>query len=482
MSSWRVLAQRATTRQWLHMDLPLTPTTRRWELSASGALSGTVAAQVGGMLAEDGKPLLDEWGTLIYLEADGIIRWGGIVVSSRFTGSAWTVEAAGFAAYPHGVPFGDEWSLAQVDPAKIVADLWAHVQSYPDGDLGVTVTGSTSVRVGTVSTAALIAATAAWQSAKDAYDAANTILTGRRATETARRTEYTALVADRTAASAALAAAKRTGNSAAIAAAQATYNAAVAAATAKQAQVTAAANARKAQADVVAPLKATLTARAKARTAAKAAEKEDGGAYELAWWDTPDCGNEIDRLSRETPFDFVESHRWNDDRTDVLHTIEVHYPRAGRRRTDLSFVLGENIVGFADPQRDGDKFANEIEGVGAGEGAGSLRRTTAVRDGRLRRPHVLLAKDVAKKDRLDALIRDERIRRTQPLVITTITVRNHPHAPIGSWALGDDIRVQVTNPWLGNVDIWHRVVGWELVTESTARLSLERSDSFIYSA
>jgi hypothetical protein len=100
----------------------------------------------------------------------------------------------------------------------------------------------------------------------------------------------------------------------------------------------------------------------------------------------------------------------------------------------------------------------------------------------LRRPYVLAVKDVAKATRLDALIRDERIRRQQPLTIPNITVRDHPHARIGSWQLGDDILVQATLPWLGDVSIWHRVVGWELLTDSTAQLTLERSDTFTYGA
>jgi len=481
MSGWRYLLQRATTGEWLHTDLPLTRTSGpRWELSAAGSLAGTVAPDLGGMLAADGKVLLDEWSTLIHVEADGVIRWSGIVISSKFSGSQWKVEAAGYATYPFGIPFGDEWGLAKIDPAQIVRDLWAHVQSYPDSNLGVVVAGSTTLRIGTDSTAKLKAATTAWEAAKAAYDAANKVLKARQATETAARKVYSTLVADRTAKNAALTAAKKTGNPAAIAAAQSAYNQAKAAASAQKTVVDQRAATKKAQAEVVAPLKATLDVRAEAKRAAKEAEDADGGGYKLEWWNTPDVGDEIDSLARETPFDFTEFHAWDGD--DIAHTITVHYPRAGRRRDDLAFVLGENVTAITDPVRDGDKFANEVTGLGAGEGAGSLRRTTAVRDGRLRRPYVLAAKDVSKATRLDALIRDERIRRQQPLTVPSITVRDHPHAQIGSWQLGDDILVQATLPWLGDLSIWHRVVGWELVTEHTARLSLERSDSFTYGA
>lgn len=478
--TWRILAQRAVTGAWLHTDLPVKRDSLSWALSAPGMFSGTLAPDLGGMLAEDGRPLLDEWSTLLYVEADGVIRWGGIVITSRFAGSAWRVEAAGFSTYPHGIPFGDSWALAEVDPARIVRDLWAHVQSWPDGDLGVTVEGSTPLRIGSQSTERLRLATVAWEQAKAPYDAANKILKARQAVEAAERKKYSPLVAARSAKSKELAAAKKTKNPSLIAAAQAAYNTAKAAAAAQKAIVDQAAASRKAQADVVAPLKATLDARAETKRVAKEAEDADGGAYKLEWWDSPDIGDEIDRIVEETPMDFTESHRWDGD--DVAHTVTVHYPRAGRRRTDLAFNLGENVTAIAEPVRDGDRFANEVIGVGAGEGAGSLRRSTAVRDGRLRRPHVMLAKDVAKASRLDALIRSERIRRQQPLTIPSVTVRDHPHAPIGSWDLGDDILVQATLPWLGAVSIWHRVVGWALLTDHTARLDLERSDTFTYGA
>lgn len=362
MTSWRYLVQRATTGEWLHTDLPLNRDVLRWELSGAGVLSGTLAPDLGGMLAEDGKPLLDEWGSLVYAEAGGIIRWGGIVIASRFERSHWRAECAGFATYPHGIPYGDKYTQIGVDPATVIRHLWAHVQASPDGDLGVKVSNAkTPVRLGT-----------------------------------------------------------------------------------------------------------------------PANGKETAEPYELTWWDHPDVGGEIDTLAATTPLDYTERHAWNTDRTDVTHEIVLGYPRLGRRRTDLSFTLGDNVTNIGAPEWDGDRFANEVIGVGAGEGAGSLHRTAAVRDGRLRRPYLYLAKDVSSRTRLDALIRDERIRRQQPLTIPSVTVKDHPHAPIASWDVGDDILIQATLPWLGDVALWHRIVGWDLLTEHTAALSLERSDSFTY--
>ncbi|MGO4251246.1 hypothetical protein AB4Y81_03175 [Paenarthrobacter sp. TAF1] len=371
MSRWRYIAQRAITGEFLDMELPLNREELRWDLSGAGSLRGTVTPDVGGLRAPDGRLLLEEWGTIIYAEADGQIRWGGIVVRSGFQGPTWTIEAAGFATYPHGIPYTGTYSKIGVDPADVVAHIWQHVQGYADGNLDVAVTGSkTPVRLGT--------------EPKDV--------------------EFT------------------TGSGESVA--------------------------------------------------------FQSGPYELNWWETPDCGSEIDSLAKETPFDYEERHFWEGD--EVKHELRIGYPRLGRRRDDLAFIQGDNIADVVSPTLDGEDFSNEVVGLGAGEGVGALRRTTAIRDGRLRRPAVYTAKDVSSVARMDSLIRAELQRRQKTLDISQVTVRDHPNAPIGSWNLGDDVLIQATIPWLGDVDLWCRVTGWALTSETTAVLNLARSDSFTY--
>lgn len=478
MSNWRYIAQRVLTGEILEWELPIARDELSWELSGAGSFRGTVSPDTARLRAADGRLLLEEWGTLLYAEADGEIRWGGIVMSSKFNGAAWSVEAAGFSAYAHGLPYGGAYTGVAVDPATVIGAIWSHIQSYPHGNLGLTVKGSTPVRIGTASdTAAADAATAA-ASAKADYTAEQTELTTRRASLAAARKDYSAKLAARTAANKALSAAKKTGNAGAIAAAQAAYNAAVADATAAKSVITTREAAVASQVATVKTLKTAYDkANASKKTAAKAA-KGDGGAYKLNWWETPDCGQEINSLASETPFDLIERHYW--DGEAIKHEIQVAYPRAGRRRDDLAFIQGGNIADVVTPEIQGDGFANEVLGIGAGENKGTLRRTIAVRDGRLRRSHVYAAKDVRSPTRLDSMIRSELQRRLSVLDITEVTVREHPNAPIGSWTLGDDVLIQATLPWLGDVELWCRITGWSLISDTTARLSLRRSDAFNY--
>lgn len=492
MSRWRYIAQRALTGEILEWELPLDRDDLTWDLSGPGSLRGSVAPDIGTLRAHDGHLLLEEWGTFLYAEADGEIRWGGIVQASGFSGKTWTIEAAGFSSYPTGIPFGGTLVGVDVDPADVVRQLWAHVQGFADARLGVTVVGSTTTRVGTDSDRQLALATADEAEAKRQRDVAVAALTQARAALTARRTDLTAATKARTAATRLvtqrkqeLTAASKTGNASAIAAAQAALSAAEGAVTAadavvatRQAAVTAASATVTDREAVVVATRAGVTAATEKRKTAASAVKDDGGAYKLQWWDAPDVGREIDALAKETPFDYAERHFWDGD--TIRHEVQIGHSRLGRRRTDLSFVQGDNVTSVISPGRDGAGFANGVFGVGAGEGAGALRRTTAVRDGRLRRVAVVSAKDVTSTARLDAEIRDTLSRSDLGLVIDRVDVRDHPNAAIGSWAVGDDVLIEATLPWLGDVALWHRITSWTLTSDYTATLHLARSDSFTY--
>lgn len=54
------------------------------------------------------------------------------------------LEAKGFAAYPKGTPWLDNWNPLVVDPFQIVTRIWNHVQSYANGNLNVEVYPATS--------------------------------------------------------------------------------------------------------------------------------------------------------------------------------------------------------------------------------------------------------------------------------------------------------------------------------------------------
>ncbi len=85
---WRYLAQRLTrdgsSGPWLDNELPLTDVSFTDVLSGPTQLTATITPELTRLVAADGKPLLDEWGTAIYAEADGEIRAAAILVSSTW--------------------------------------------------------------------------------------------------------------------------------------------------------------------------------------------------------------------------------------------------------------------------------------------------------------------------------------------------------------------------------------------------------------
>src|SRR5690606_27973797 len=98
-------------------------------------------------------------------------------------------------------------------------------------------------------------------------------------------------------------------------------------------------------------------------------EDTESGPYTLDWWESPNIGEEIDKLARDTPFDYRERGRWNEDRSAPIVALEFAYPRIGRRRFDLRFAQGENIDNVLPIEEDPDLFCTTVIVHGRGEGS-----------------------------------------------------------------------------------------------------------------
>jgi hypothetical protein len=206
--------------------------------------------------------------------------------------------------------------------------------------------------------------------------------------------------------------------------------------------------------------------------------------YGLVWWETPDCGGEIDNLAQSTPFDYIERHSWVGlvPKDAVSHRVEIGYPRLGRRRTDLRFAGGENVTNTVPVTESGTVLANDIIGIGRGEGAAMVKAQSTRRNGRLRRTVVLTDK-TATKEQITRLVQLEDVKRQNVYDVSEVAITDHPNARIASIQPGDDILVRDTLPWLGDFQLWVRVLAIaEDETGDTAVLSTRRSTAFTYSA
>ncbi|MFI9052517.1 hypothetical protein [Streptomyces sp. NPDC053427] len=399
---WRFIAQRALDETILDWDVPFALSSNpKRDLSGPGSMSGTIEPEYARMIGPDGAPLLQEWGTKLYAEVDGHIRWGGIVTKTNYDEAKYTIACEGFSCYPQGIPYEsylisgklitpkdpaagkdknhDGWvdgrkgkqkvpkppkpyGGPRVDVYDAFRNVWNHVQSRPLGNIGLKI---------------------------DSHDLGEKL---------------------------------------------------------------------------------------------GAADGTD--PWELAWWNNPDCGQTLDSLARDQPFDWIETHAWVDSTSNQIeHRIRLGKPRLGRKRSDLRFADGENVTAIAKPEGLGDEYANEVIVLGKGEGQKMKRAQVTDLDrrrGRLRRVATVVDKTLSSASALRTRGTRELAGRSQALQIPAVQIRNHPNAPFGSWSLGDDILVQVHVPWVGDVAIWHRIISDELSPDDFCILTLKRSDQFVY--
>jgi len=62
--------------------------------------------------------------------------------------------------------------------------------------------------------------------------------------------------------------------------------------------------------------------------------------------------------------------------------------------------------------------------------------------------------------------------------VSEVTIIDHPHAPLGSFDVGDEILVQTGSGWADDIALWCRVVSMTISPDvlGAARLSILRTD------
>jgi len=382
----RVIAQNILTGQWLHWELPVSNLAVTFTLSGPTVITGDFPTEIHDLRDVS----LEPWATWIHIEEDGLIRASGILQPATIDkAETLSFEAVGVSAYAKGIPFEGAFTLAgtdpatgtagvgiHLDPADIVRAIWAELQSYPDARLGVQVTGSTSVRVGTP------------------------------------------------------------------------------------------------------PRDVNFV------PAAGAPVSFVAGPYSaLDWWSSKDCGSEIDTLAKATPFDYTERAQWNPTKTAVDHFVDIGFPRAGRRLTEVRFAQDENLLDAIGPAETADLYASQVVMLGSGEGSATVRgRAGRPLGTRLRRVAVLDDKTVGSTGRANALASSELDRRQALRDVTEITVMaRHPNAPLGSFAVGDEVLLSARVPWAGEVRQFQRVLSYTYSPDSEAvKISMRSASSFSY--
>jgi len=516
----RMHCQNLLTGQWWHRDVQgITSPSITWTLNAPGTFSCTLAPPRADMLDATGNPLLVEWRDAIYLEESGQIKFGGILTSSTMAGPAWTLTAMEFSGYPNGMIYeGPNYSVTDIDALDAVRYIWGWLQSQPGGDLQMQLgTQKAGVLLGAQTAAGAVTAlsrpAAAGQAQLWVPAAGSAALTGGTGI-TISGIPYTVKQVWATPNGVANGHITLTGNLGEphVAGEPVTQVSPVTTVITRQAKggdgviwcdsttagaltvgqvltigggiyrITALGTSTAGVPDGEITLANNLIA-GTYPIGTRVTQNMTITPFSLYWYNSTDLGQELASIQQEAVFDFREVHSWNSDRTGVVHQMVFGVPRLGVRQAGLRFAEGENIVQSAAITRDGTQYASEVIGLGAGTGSAEVRATASnASTGRLRRNSVYTDQTVLTTARMSVKAQRQLTAMQNVDTVTSITIKNHPSAPFGSFAPGDDIPVTLCSGWR-NAVIWSRITSMQQnPQEDLMTLTLARSDSFTFAA
>ena len=170
----------------------------------------------------------------------------------------------------------------------------------------------------------------------------------------------------------------------------------------------------------------------------------------LNWWSTHDLGNVINNLARSHDFDYLEHTKWAGN--TLAHRLELG--TIGSRKSHLRFAIGENIV--STPDFDASDYATDVFALGAGEGNKMVRAHTSTNRG-LRRAIVINDRSQSSQSELGSMASTHLDLFDGEPQISQFNVINHPNAALGSFDVGDVIRIEGQNEIL-NQDQWLKII------------------------
>jgi hypothetical protein len=216
----------------------------------------------------------------------------------------------------------------------------------------------------------------------------------------------------------------------------------------------------------------------------------DGSTLNLNFWatfnratDRVDCGEYVDALARDTPFDYREASRWNAAGDDVIKTIELGYPRLGVIQETLAFIVNENVASATPHIETQTDWVSDVGVSGWFPGVEYSFELANADSNRLRRYLDDQDAQIDSNERAAAWAHRRLARRQTPAYWSTITIRpNHPNAPFGSFDVGDTITISGPMPWVGpDITQEHKImsIGFD-VAKGECQLTLKAEGAFNY--
>lgn len=197
--------------------------------------------------------------------------------------------------------------------------------------------------------------------------------------------------------------------------------------------------------------------------------------------DYKDCGEEMVKLAKDIPFDYLETASWNAERTAISKNLQLSYPKRGVRRNELAFRLGENVLAAAPQPESEIEWTSDV--IVRGWFPGRVYSSQFTNNDNTRYRRVIMEDDakINSNERAQVWAKRQLTRRQVPNYWSTIMIdMNHPNAPFGSWELGDEIFVEGFMPWVGEVRAWHRILSYSYNENGALELQLRHEGAFNY--
>jgi len=191
--------------------------------------------------------------------------------------------------------------------------------------------------------------------------------------------------------------------------------------------------------------------------------------------DKTDCGEYIEKLARDIPFDYVEESGWNENRTAIKKGIRLGYPSGGTKQHGLAFRRGENVTVAAPKLESEVEWMSDIIIDGFFPGKTYSATISNYDPDRFRRVMNEMDLRIDSNERAAAWAKRKLTRRQFPYQYESLFIDPyHPNAPFGTFDVGDEILIEGNMPWVGEgIKQWHRIMGmsWD-ETKKDGRLGL----------
>ncbi len=180
-------------------------------------------------------------------------------------------------------------------------------------------------------------------------------------------------------------------------------------------------------------------------------------------WDRREIGDALEKMAElNQGFDFSLDVGWEQDR--IVKRLHLFSSRG--RLTDIVFDDHKNCT-VRSRSIDAKDIVRQVTATGSGNGA-ALRRFT-VQDDTLTGQRPLYQDQVSYSEVDDLTTLESRAtkqvtRRRQPMETISIEVEIQKDLPIGSWRVGDYVRVRSDDPY-EPVDDFYRITGWEVAVD-----------------